>query len=181
MKAGDFSTEPVRIRRSSRDGCKGPQAAASLISRQKLASVSFAPSRPPTVRPYAMTAAFMAPALVAQIPSNEIRSSSSRRSRTPHVKAPCAPPPCKARLTVLAVVGIRAWSRSGRRAHDVGLQHRIHHAVGGRRDTEPAAELDDLAAKPGEFEPVAALEIERHRRFHGGRSVVEKVKSPLEG
>jgi len=55
--------------------CNGPQAAASLICRQKLASVSFAPSRPPIVRPYAMAVAFMAPALAAQISSKDIRPS----------------------------------------------------------------------------------------------------------
>src|SRR5579885_2497462 len=40
----------------------------------------------------------MAPALVALMPSRARRSSSSRRSSTPQVKAPCAPPPCSARL-----------------------------------------------------------------------------------
>ena len=48
--------------------------------------------------PEANTVAFIAPALVALMPSNPMRSSSSRRSRTPQVKAPCAPPPCRARL-----------------------------------------------------------------------------------
>src|SRR5829696_2367506 len=47
-----------------------------------------------------MTVAFMAPALVALMPSNSIVSSSSRRSSTPQVKAPCAPPPWRARLMV---------------------------------------------------------------------------------
>src|SRR4051794_25317326 len=47
-----------------------------------------------------MTVAFMAPALVALMPSNAIVSSSSRRSSTPQVKAPCAPPPWRARLMV---------------------------------------------------------------------------------
>src|SRR5271156_1401970 len=49
-------------------------------------------------RPQANTAALTAPALAALMPSNAMRSSSSKRSRTPHVKAPCAPPPCRARL-----------------------------------------------------------------------------------
>src|SRR4029079_2845226 len=48
-----------------------------------------------------MTAAFMAPALVATTPSKSSLGSSSSRSRTPQVKAPWAPPPCKARLRVL--------------------------------------------------------------------------------
>src|SRR5438093_5628115 len=37
------------------------------------------------------------------MPSKSMRSSSSRRSSTPQVKAPCAPPPCNARLTVCVV------------------------------------------------------------------------------
>ena len=48
--------------------------------------------------PAARAAAFIAPALVALMPSIPRRSSSSRRSSTPQVKAPCAPPPCRARL-----------------------------------------------------------------------------------
>src|SRR5260221_4817958 len=40
----------------------------------------------------------MAPAEVAEMPSNSNRSSASNRSSTPQVKAPWAPPPCKARL-----------------------------------------------------------------------------------
>ena len=39
----------------------------------------------------------MAPADVPEIASIFIHGSSSRRSRTPHVKAPWEPPPCKAR------------------------------------------------------------------------------------
>ena len=63
---------------------------------------SRAPSRPPS-RPCrrSATAPFMAPALVALMPSSTMRSSSSRRSSTPQVKAPWAPPPWRARLTVL--------------------------------------------------------------------------------
>src|SRR5258706_13183417 len=41
----------------------------------------------------------MAPALVALIAPIESRPSSSSLSSTPHAKAPCAPPPCSARLT----------------------------------------------------------------------------------
>jgi hypothetical protein len=66
--------------------------------RQNLSRASRAPSGPPTVSPSASTAAFIAPELVALTPSTIIRRSSSRRSRTPQVNAPCAPPPCSARL-----------------------------------------------------------------------------------
>src|SRR3954452_919237 len=47
-----------------------------------------------------MTVAVMAPGLVALVPSNSIVSSSRRRSSTPQVKAPCAPPPWRARFMV---------------------------------------------------------------------------------
>src|SRR5437879_1173114 len=59
----------------------------------------------------------------------------------------------------------RGWDGSGRPTHDVGLEQRIHRAVRRRRNTKPAAELCDLAAEPGQLEPVAALEVERHRRL----------------
>ena len=40
----------------------------------------------------------MAPAEVPEMASIRSHGSSSRRSSTPHVKAPCEPPPCSARL-----------------------------------------------------------------------------------
>ena len=46
-----------------------------------------------------LAAAFMAPAEVPDMPTMSIQSSSRIRSRTPQVKAPCAPPPCRARST----------------------------------------------------------------------------------
>ena len=58
---------------------------------------------------------------------------------------------------------------SARRAHDVRLQQRVHHAVDRRRHVEPIPQFDDLAAEPRQLEPVAALEIEGHRRLHGRR------------
>src|SRR5271155_4200859 len=68
------------------------------MRRQRSASERLAPWRPPSARPPANMAALIAPALAALMPSNAMRSSSSNRSRTPQVKAPCAPPPCRARL-----------------------------------------------------------------------------------
>jgi hypothetical protein len=62
----------------------------------------------------------MAPALVPVTPITSIVASSSRRSSTPHVKAPCDPPPCKAKATL---------RRSGAAARS-------------------ASALDDAAAKP---------------------------------
>ncbi len=64
----------------------------------------------------------MAPALVALMASMESRPSSSSLSSTPQAKAPCAPPPCSARLTgfvlaaaLLAFDGDEALARLGSR------------------------------------------------------------------
>ena len=57
----------------------------------------------------AATAALIAPALVPLSPSSDTRPSSSSLSSTPQVKAPWAPPPCRARLMTLVVAtGARA-------------------------------------------------------------------------
>src|SRR5204862_7472777 len=61
-------------------------------------SLARAPARPPSTSPAATATAFTAPALVPLIQPTSIVSSSSRRSSTPQVKAPCAPPPSSARL-----------------------------------------------------------------------------------
>src|SRR5262249_26615494 len=57
-------------------------------------------SGPPRTKPSTRTAPFMAPALVPVTPMISIVASSSRRSSTPHVKAPCDPPPCNAKATL---------------------------------------------------------------------------------
>ena len=62
--------------------------------------------RAPGRRP--ASTAFIAPAEVPEMPSMSSRSSSSRWSSTPQVKAPCAPPPCRARLMRLVVCAPRA-------------------------------------------------------------------------
>src|SRR5262249_30439944 len=66
---------------------------------QKASSAALAPSAPPAVYPATSTAPFMAPADVPDMPSMRSQGSSRRRSITPHVKAPCEPPPCRARST----------------------------------------------------------------------------------
>src|SRR5262245_43038996 len=66
---------------------------------QKASSAALAPSAPPAVYPATSTAPFMAPADVPDMPSMRSQGSSRRRSSTPHVKAPCEPPPCRARST----------------------------------------------------------------------------------
>lgn len=75
----------------------GLNAAAFDTRRQKSCIAERAPSRPPTIIPCAKTAAFIAPADVPDMPSISSHGSSRRRSRTPHVNAPCEPPPCNAR------------------------------------------------------------------------------------
>jgi hypothetical protein len=63
------------------------------------------PALVPCGVPSASTTALMAPALLAVIPSNDNRSSSSRRSRTPQVNVPWAPPSCKAKLIARQLTG----------------------------------------------------------------------------
>src|SRR5579883_1628200 len=70
----------------------------SAMRRQKRSSAARAPAAPPLWKPCARMAPFIAPALAPLIPSISTRSSSSRRSSTPQVKAPCVPPPWSARL-----------------------------------------------------------------------------------
>src|SRR6185503_19202267 len=67
--------------------------------RQKFSSAARAPSAPSPAKPSTSTAAFIAPADVPEMPSMPSQGSSSRRSSTPQVKAPCAPPPCSAKST----------------------------------------------------------------------------------
>src|SRR5262249_46407576 len=61
-------------------------------------SFTRAAARPPSARPAASATALTAPALVPLSQPGSIVSSSSSRSSTPQVKAPCAPPPSSARL-----------------------------------------------------------------------------------
>src|SRR5277367_2066559 len=72
----------------------------SDIFFQKTLSNSFAADRPPKAKPSASRTALTEPALVAVIPSKVRRSSSSRRSSTPQVKALWLPPPWSAKLIV---------------------------------------------------------------------------------
>src|ERR1700691_1195383 len=52
----------------------------------------------------------MAPPLVAESPFISSRPSSRIASRTPQVKAPCEPPPCSARFTILVwLLVAAAW------------------------------------------------------------------------
>ena len=55
---------------------------------------------PPRTNPSTRTAPFMAPALVPVTPMMSIVASSSSRSSTPQVNAPCDPPPCNAKATL---------------------------------------------------------------------------------
>src|SRR6185312_14481509 len=79
-------------------------SAFSLTFCQNTSSASMAPWRPSFRKPSVKTTPFMAPALVPLMPSMKMRPSRISRSSTPQVKAPCAPPPCSARLTRLRAV-----------------------------------------------------------------------------
>src|SRR5580704_542935 len=92
--------------------CSAGRLPLDEAARQNSASRFCASSRPPRVRPSASITAFTAPADVPEIPSMASRSSLSSCSSTPQVKAPCAPPPCSARLMLL---GLRAAFCSGAR------------------------------------------------------------------
>src|SRR5262245_56719610 len=61
-------------------------------------SLACAAAGPPSARPAASATALTAPALVPLSQPGSIVASSSSRSSTPQVKAPCAPPPSSARL-----------------------------------------------------------------------------------
>src|SRR4051794_31905812 len=81
----------------TRSGCKRRFfVAASPTPRQKRSRLARASSGPPLASPAASRTALMAPALAPLTASNSRSSSSRRRSSTPQVKAPKAPPPCKA-------------------------------------------------------------------------------------
>jgi hypothetical protein len=73
-----------------------------LTAFQKDSSLVRAPSGPPSIMPETRATAFIAPAEAAVIDWISRPPYSSSRSSTPHWKAPCAPPPCRARLTGLA-------------------------------------------------------------------------------
>ena len=99
MNAGELSS--VQLPRSRSIGARwnGLKVAARDTRRQKSSSAARAASRPPFAMPWAKTAAFIAPAEVPEIASTSSQGSSSSRSSTPQVKAPCDPPPCSARST----------------------------------------------------------------------------------
>ena len=83
----------------------GERDPSRLARRQKVSSSLRAPSIPPSSQPSTITTAFMAPALAPVIASTARRPSSRRASSTPHVKAPWAPPPCRASDTVFSAPG----------------------------------------------------------------------------
>jgi hypothetical protein len=78
------------------DGCSGDIALAiaigtsapSLTRFQKVFSADIARARLPRMKPSVKTTAFIAPALVPERPSMNMRPSEIRRSRTPQVNAP---------------------------------------------------------------------------------------------
>src|SRR5215831_6763369 len=97
--AGEWSSVQRPSNTSSGVRRSGLSSAAFDTRRQKFSSATRAPSAPSSAWPSTSTAAFIAPAEVPEMPSIRSHGSSSRRSRTPQVKAPCAPPPCSAKST----------------------------------------------------------------------------------
>ena len=88
MYIGEFSSVhwPVSISIGPRR--IGLNFDASETVFQKSSSAALAPSAPPCAWPLAITAAFIAPAEVPEMPSKVSQGSSSRRSSTPQVNAP---------------------------------------------------------------------------------------------
>jgi hypothetical protein len=78
-----------------------PPDAAFAAPSQNTRRRSRAPSAPPRRQPSASATAFIAPALAPEMAAISSRPSSNRASSTPQVKAPWAPPPCRARFTRL--------------------------------------------------------------------------------
>src|ERR1700744_3509492 len=120
-----------------------PRAPVWLTARQKASSLARAPSEPPSSRPAVKATAFMAPAEAAVIDWTSRPPYSIRRSSTPHWKAPCAPPPCRARLMGLAELTAADRRRnltSFRRPAAIDLQARAVHrgpGVGRQIDQQP--------------------------------------------
>src|SRR6185312_1936578 len=79
--------------RSTTARCTGGRSPVLLTERQKSVSRFCASARPPRANPSVSMIAFMAPDDVPDTPSITRRSSLNKCSSTPHVKAPCAPPP----------------------------------------------------------------------------------------
>src|SRR5262245_9295534 len=71
---------------------------AASTASQTARNVSCALALPPAASPEASATALTAPALVPLIQPNSTFSFWRSWSSTPQVKAPCAPPPCRARL-----------------------------------------------------------------------------------
>src|SRR4029077_12619109 len=116
---GESSRFQLPCRRSSGVRWIGLATDIAPSSPQKARSAARAPRPPPCDQPCSRMASFMAPALVPLTASNASLPSSIRASSTPQVKAPCEPPPCRARLTRLveliwlfSLAGLRYLHRS---------------------------------------------------------------------
>src|SRR5262249_44772552 len=133
--AGEWSSVQRPSNTSSGVRRSGLSRAARDTRRQKFSSAARAPSAPLSAWPSISTAAFIAPADVPEMPSIRSHGSSSRRSSTPQVKAPCAPPPCSAKST-----------RTGARSEAIVLLIVWGHGYACRRDQDSACVLS--AADP---------------------------------
>ena len=79
---------------------KLPKPGVAPTASQYRRSLARARVGPPSTNPSTRMAPLMTPALVPVTPMMSLVASSNRRSSTPHVKAPCDPPPCNARASL---------------------------------------------------------------------------------
>src|SRR3984957_2443254 len=88
--------------------CSSGRSPLELTARHMPARRLRVSCGPPRTSPSASVTALMAPADAPDMPSISMRGSAKRLSSTPQVKAPCAPPPCSARLIFLGEAMSRA-------------------------------------------------------------------------
>src|SRR5690606_33178048 len=94
---GELYISPLLNNASNGDGFRKKLPLREIFSHN-FSNNSFAFLGPPICKPYAHTTVLIAPALVPDIASTSISSTSNNLSNTPQVNAPCAPPPCKANV-----------------------------------------------------------------------------------
>src|SRR4029453_13403804 len=122
-----------------------------------------------------MMAAFMAPALVPLTASNSSRPSSISASSTPQVKAPCEPPPCRARLTRLVgfmLLGSPSRRRYLRRRARQRRRQRHYGQGWGRASVAktPGRHSLDAFDRTARFLGADLLHVSAVRRPHGPRA-----------
>ena len=135
---------PERLLRAACAAAGSIASRAADVAPEVRSSACCAPSRPPSARPWTKTAAFMAPARGRRRRRRRrCRSSSSSRSSTPQVKAPCVPPPCRARFSRL-----RRFDRLRQRPGRAVRRRRLGKAPGSQSPVVPQASRRGLVGPP---------------------------------